>query len=114
MEIESPRKGVKVVKGSGNVFADLGLPNHDELLFKAQIASEIARSVRDAKLTQVEAGKLMGVDQAKVSALLRGRLNDFSIDRLIRFLTLLGRDIEFRISRPHKRRNGRVKVTSAA
>lgn len=108
------KKTTRIIKGSGNVFADLGLPNSEELLFKAQIASEIARSLRDRGLTQVEAGKLMGVDQAKVSALLRGRLDEFSIDRLIRFVILLGRDIEFRISRPHKRRAGRVKVTSAA
>jgi predicted XRE-type DNA-binding protein len=114
MEHESPGKSIKVVKSSGNVFADLGLPDSNELLLKAQIASEIARTLRERGLTQAEAGQLIGVDQAKVSALLRGRLNDFSVDRLIRFVTLLGRDIEFRISRPHKRRAGRVKVTSAA
>jgi predicted XRE-type DNA-binding protein len=108
------KKTTRIIKGSGNVFADLGLPDSEELLFKAQIASEIARTLRDRGLTQVEAGKLIGVDQAKVSALLRGRLNDFSVDRLIRFVTLLGQDVEFRISRPHKRRTGRLKVTSAA
>lgn len=114
MKAENPKRGAGVVKSSGNVFADLDLPDSDELLLKAKIASEIARTLRDRGLTQAEAGKLIGVDQAKVSALVRGRLNDFSVDRLIRFITLLGRDIEFRISRPHKRRAGRVKVTSAA
>lgn len=99
---------------TGNVFADLNLPESDELLYKAQIASAIASTIRKRGLTQVEAGKLIGADQAKVSSLLRGRLTDFSVDRLIRFLTLLGRDVELRISREVKSRPGRVRVTGAA
>jgi predicted XRE-type DNA-binding protein len=109
------RKDATAVRDStGNVFADLNLPESDELFYKAQIASAIAATIKKQGLTQVEAGKLIGADQAKVSLLLRGRLTAFSVDRLIRFLTLLGRDVEFKISRQVKSRPGRVRVTGAA
>jgi predicted XRE-type DNA-binding protein len=82
---------------SGNVFADLGLKNPEELLAKAELVQRIADIITERKLTQGRAAKLLGIDQPKVSALLRGKLDGFSIDRLFRFLNALGRDVEIRI-----------------
>jgi len=80
--------------GSGNVFADLGLPNAGELEAKADLALEISRAIADQGLTQAEAADVLGIDQPKVSALVRGRLSGFSMERLYRYLNALGKDIE--------------------
>lgn len=80
----------RVTPSSGNVFADLGLSDADQLLAKADLAIEITRIIEERGLTQVEAAELMGVDQPKVSALVRGRLDGFSMERLYRFLNALG------------------------
>jgi predicted XRE-type DNA-binding protein len=86
----------------GNVFADLDLKNPEELLAKAQLVQRISDVIAERKLTQARAAKLLGIDQPKVSALLRGRLEGFSIERLFRFLNALGRDVEITI-RPARR-----------
>ncbi len=97
--------------GSGNVFADLGFPNSEELLAKAELAQKIAAIISRRRLTQAEAATLLGVDQPKVSALLRGRLSGFSLERLMRFLILLGRDVEIVVKeRPRPRRPARLLV----
>ena len=75
--------------GSGNVFADLGRPDAVEALMKADLARQIGRIIGERQLTQVEAATLLGVDQSKVSALLRGRLSGFSLDRLVRYAAAL-------------------------
>ncbi len=85
---------VDIHESSGNVFADLDLANPEELLAKAQLVYRIAEIITERKLTQVEASRLLGVDQPKVSALLQGKLDGFSMDRLFRFLNALGRDVE--------------------
>lgn len=85
------------VESSGNVFADLGLPNPEEMLAKAALAIKIAEILRERRLTQVQAAAVLGVDQPKVSALIRGRLSGFSIERLLRFLLLLGTDVAITI-----------------
>ena len=102
-----------VFDSSGSVFADLNLPHSEEDMLKMEIARAIAATVRKRKLTQTEAATIIGTDQAKLSALLRGRLKDFSVDRLIRYLVLLGRNIDIRISGSSAGR-GRVKVSQAA
>jgi predicted XRE-type DNA-binding protein len=79
---------------SGNVFADLGVDKPAEALLKAELALQIGRIIDDRGLTQTAAAKVLGVDQPKVSALLRGRLAGFSIDRLVRFAATLGQDVE--------------------
>jgi predicted XRE-type DNA-binding protein len=79
---------------SGNVFADLGLPNADELLLKAQIVTEISRLMKLKKLTQANAAKLTGIAQPDLSSLLRGKFRGFSIERLLLMLTAFGRDVE--------------------
>jgi predicted XRE-type DNA-binding protein len=102
---EEKQKGeipVRIERSSGNVFADLGLKNPEELLAKAKLVQRIADVIAERKLTQVRAAKLLGIDQPKVSALLRGKLDGFSTDRLFRFLNALGRDVEI-VVRPAKR-----------
>jgi predicted XRE-type DNA-binding protein len=85
---------IPVSAGSGNVFADLGFAEPEEELAKAQLASHIRQVIKRRRLTQVAAAALMGIDQPKVSALLNGRLANFSTERLMRLLTTLGQDIE--------------------
>jgi predicted XRE-type DNA-binding protein len=92
-------KEKNITRSSGNVFADLGLPESDQLLAKADLALEIIEIIEDRDLTQAEAAEIMGVDQPKVSALVRGRLDGFSMERLYRFLNSLERDVEI-IVRP--------------
>jgi predicted XRE-type DNA-binding protein len=82
---------------SGNVFADLGRPNAAEAMVKADLARQIGTIIRDMDLTQTGAARILGVDQPKVSALLRGRLSGFSIDRLIRYAAALGQDVHILI-----------------
>lgn len=101
------RKNNELIIGSGNVFADLALPDAEELLAKAQLAERISAIISKRKLTQVEAARIMQVDQPKVSALTRGRLSEFSLERLMWFLVRLGRDVEI-VVRP--RSSGRKKA----
>ena len=82
------------VLGSGNVFADLGVARPQEALAKAELAHKISQTIERRGLTQAEAAKLLEIDQPKISALRRGRLAGFSLDRLVRFLVLLGNDVE--------------------
>src|SRR5882724_8731908 len=77
---------IRFEQGSGNVFADLGLPNPDLALAKAELVQRIRAVIEERKLTQVKAAKVLGLDQPKVSALVRGRVAGYSIGRLFRFL----------------------------
>jgi predicted XRE-type DNA-binding protein len=96
---------------SGNVFADLGLPNPEEALAKAELANKIIVLIQARRLTQAQAAKLLGVDQPKVSALLRGNLTGFSLERLMRFLLRLGQDIRITVqASPSRRLQARVLV----
>ena len=92
------------VVGSGNVFADLGHARPAEALAKAELARKIGAIIEHRGLTQAAAAEVLQIDQPKVSALSRGRLSGFSLDRLVRFLVLLGSDVEI-IVRP---RDGRM------
>ena len=99
------------IESSGNVFADLGTPRAEEALAKAELAQKIIDIIRARRLTQVQAAELLNVDQPKISALTRGRLAGYSIDRLLRFLMLLGNDIEIKVkSRPRSRSQARLHV----
>ena len=82
------------VIGSGNVFADLGVHRPEEALAKAELAHKITEAIARRRLTQNQAAALLKVDQPKISALTRGQLAGFSLDRLVRFLVLLGNDVE--------------------
>ncbi len=88
----------KLVLGSGNVFADLGLPDAEERMLKAQLAARIAELIERKGWTQARAAEVIGLDQPKVSHLLRGRLSGFSAERLFAVLNRLGHSVEVRIS----------------
>jgi predicted XRE-type DNA-binding protein len=90
----SKKKSRGVEPSSGNVFADLGFANPEEELAKADLALRISQLLSERKLTQKQAASLLGVDQPKVSALLRGKLEGFSTERLLRFLNRLGQNVE--------------------
>ena len=87
---------------SGNVFADLNLPQADDLLAKAELAAKIIAEIQRRRLTQSQAAAILGIDQPKVSALKQGKLSGFSIERLMRLLLVLGRDIEITVKRRAK------------
>ena len=87
---------------SGNVFADLGLPKPDDHLAKAELVAKIIQEISRQRLTQNDAAGILGIDQPKVSALKQGKLSGFSIERLMRFLLLLGRDIEITVKEKPK------------
>jgi predicted XRE-type DNA-binding protein len=104
---------IPVTASSGNVFADLGLPEPEEELTKAQLASHIRQAIERQHLTQVAAAGLMGIAQPKVSAILNGRLANFSSERLMRLLTTLGQDVEITIkTKPRSRPRGRIRVVA--
>ena len=93
------------IVGSDNVFEDLGFDQPDEELAKAKLVMAIGQAIRQRRLTQVQAASLLGLDQPKVSALLKGQYSGFSTDRLLRLLVALDRDIDIVVkparARPH-------------
>lgn len=113
MKREHDEINSRVTPSSGNVFADLGLPAQEKDMLKVQIAMAISAAIEKRKLTQVEAAKIINADQPKISALLRGRLKSFKVERLITYLVLLGRDIDIKISGNH-RSPGKIRVKTAA
>jgi predicted XRE-type DNA-binding protein len=99
------------VPSSGNVFADLSLPHADDLLAKAELSVKIIAEIQRRRLTQSQAAAILGIDQPKISALKQGKLSGFSIERLIRFLVLLGRDVEITVkTRPRSRATAKLRV----
>lgn len=104
-------KKIKVTPSSGNVFTDLGLADAEEILVKAEVASRICDIIIEHKLSQTMAAAILGIDQPKVSALMRGKLDGFSSDRLFRFLNSLDRDVEI-VIKPKKQEadHGQVRV----
>jgi len=99
---------------SGNVFADLGLPDAGTRLAKAELARSISAIIDERKLTQREAARLLQIDQPKVSAITRGRLGDFSLDRLLTLVNRLGMDIDITVApNPEPSRPPRMTVRGA-
>ncbi|MFZ0335441.1 MAG: helix-turn-helix transcriptional regulator [Candidatus Acidiferrales bacterium] len=108
-------KKIQVEEGSGNVFADIGLPNPEERLAKADLAIRISEAIRARRLTQARAAHILKIDQPKISRLLRGQLSGFSTERLMHFLTLLGRDVEITVKPASRsRRHGHLRVVATA
>ena len=101
---------VKIERGSGNVFADLGLPDSDSHLLKAELVTRIDKIIRERGLKQVDAAKLLGLSQPDVSRLLRGSFREYSMERLLRLLIALGRDVNIVIRESHAKRPGRLSV----
>jgi predicted XRE-type DNA-binding protein len=99
----------RITEGSGNVFADLGLPNADQELLKAQLTLQIYRLIKQRGLTQTQAAKALGIKQPHVSLLMRNRAGTFSVGRLIDFLTALGQDVEITV-RPTRKEHGEMSV----
>jgi predicted XRE-type DNA-binding protein len=113
--VQDGETDIPVTESSGNVFADMGLPEAEEELTKAQLASHIRQVIKRQRLTQAAAATLMGIDQPKVSALLNGRLANFSSDRLMRLLTALGQDVDITVrAKPRNRTHGRIRVLDQA
>ncbi len=110
MRMSNPDE-IKVTPSSGNVFEDMGLPDADERLAKAQVAYLISSIIKERGLTQTEAARILGTEQARISSLMRGRLTGFTLDRLFNFLTKLDRNIEVKVTRkPAGQPHGRVFV----
>ena len=103
----TPRRTPKSIGGSGNVFADIGFSNADDLALKSDMVWYINHEIEARGYTQTEAAELLGINQPKVSALKHGQLTDFSVERLFKFLVALGQRIDIRI---HPARNAGVKV----
>ena len=108
------RASGKIERSSGNVFADLAFPDAGERQTKVRLAVAINEVLRRRGVSQEKSAELLGINQPKVSALSKYRLEGFSVERLMRFLTALNQDVEIVIrNRPRARRPGRVFVTAA-
>jgi predicted XRE-type DNA-binding protein len=106
------RRAIRAVESSGNIFADLGLPNPEQELLKARLTLQIHSILKDSGMTQARIGKILGVQQPQVSLLMRTRAGNFSVGRLVEFLTALRRDVEITV-RPTRKEHGAVSVSSA-
>ena len=103
-----------IKSSSGNVFADLALDAPDELQAKAMLMSKVASLIAERKMTQTQAAKTLGIDQPRVSALMRGKLSMFSTEKVMEFLTALGNDVEIVVKKRSKSRGpGRIHVVTA-
>jgi len=103
------RKSLEKQASTGNVFADLGLPDADEHIIKAGLVVKIDGIIRQRALTQTAAAQAMGIDQPKVSAMLAGQFRGYSVERLMRFLVALGQDVEIVVT-PNKRGEAELRV----
>jgi predicted XRE-type DNA-binding protein len=107
-------RGIAVEQGSGNVYADLGFPDSESMLVKAQLVAKIAEIVQRRALTQARTAEILGLTQPKVSALLKGRFRGVSEHRLLECLTRLGRDVHIVIKpAPRSRPSGRLTLSVA-
>ena len=104
--------GIEVEAGSGNVFADLGLPNADKLKIKSGLVIEITKAVRKLGLTHQDAAKRMGITQPKLSGMMRGDFSNLSERKLMDCLNRLGYDIEIKV-KPASRRVGHLRLAIA-
>jgi predicted XRE-type DNA-binding protein len=103
----------RIIPSSGNVFADLGLPDAEELDTKVRLGAAICRIVERRRLSQAQVAAALGVNQPKVSALLHYKLEGFSVERLMRFLVVLGKDVEIVIRTKPPSRSARIAVRAA-
>jgi predicted XRE-type DNA-binding protein len=105
---------LEVVRGSGNVFADLGMHNADEKQTKVRLAVAINQIVQSRRLSQAAAARRLRVNQPKISALANYQLAGFSVERLMKFVTALDRDVDIVIRRkPRSRKFGRIAVSAS-
>ena len=104
------KRKIEAHESSGNVFADLGLPDSGDRLLKAGIVAELHKLIKERELTQVKAAKLVGISQPDLSHLLRGDFDDYSAERLMKMLTAFEQDIEI-IMKPHRKAGQRGRIT---
>jgi len=110
MRKERGIQGIPIEEGSGNVYADLGYADSEDMVVKAQLVTKIADIIRQRGLTQERAAKLLGPTQPKISRLLKGQFRGISERRLLRCLTRLGRDVEIVVKPTSRHRGGRLTV----
>lgn len=103
-------KRVPVHAGSGNVFADVGFDNAEEMKLRADLVQQLREIINRRHLTQVAAAKLLGITQPDLSALLNGRLTKYSLERLLRFMTILDRDVKITVKAKPSRRPARLTI----
>jgi predicted XRE-type DNA-binding protein len=103
----------QIIRSSGNVFADLDLPDAAELHTKSGLCAALNRIVERQRLTQAEVASALGINQPKVSALLHYKLEGFSVERLMHFLVALGQDVEILIKARPSSRSARIAVKAA-
>jgi predicted XRE-type DNA-binding protein len=101
--MKKEHKGYEI--GSGNVFADIGVPNADEHFIKAQLVYKIGQIIEARGLTQTAAAKRLGVKQPDISNMMRGQFRQFSVERLMRFLVALNHDVEIVVREHHDKRS---------
>lgn len=106
------KRVARVTEGTGIVFADLGLPSPEQELLKAQLTLQIYTILKATGMTQIELAKILGVQQPQVSLLMRNRAGNFSVGRLMEFLTALRQDVEITV-RPSRKQHGALSVVSA-
>lgn len=106
------KRAARITAGSGNIFADIGLPNPEQELLKAKLTLQIYTILKDSGMTQVEIAKILGVQQPQVSLLMRNRAGNFSVGRLMEFLMALRQDVEITV-RPARKEHGALSVVSA-
>jgi predicted XRE-type DNA-binding protein len=99
---------IPVHRGSGNVFADLGFDNSEEMQLRADLVQQMREIVARRKLTQMAAAELLGIKQPDLSALLRGRLTKYSLERLLKFMTILDRDVKIVVQAKPRHRPARI------
>lgn len=105
------KSAITFEKGTGNVFADLGLPHPEQEELKAKLTLQIYRIIKERDYTQAEAAEILGIRQPHVSALMRNRPGVFAVGRLMEFLTALGQDVQITVKPSGKRKvHGEVSV----
>jgi predicted XRE-type DNA-binding protein len=104
------RSKVPVYRGSENVFADLGFDNPEEMRLRADLVQQLREIIKHRRLTQAATAKLLGIKQPDLSALLHGRLTKYSLERLLRFMTILDRDVEIVVKAKPRHRFARMSV----
>ena len=110
--MKSHKRVARVTEGSGNAFADLGIPNPEQDLLKAHLTLQICSILEDSGKAQGEIAKILGVQQPHVSLLMRNGAGNFSVGRLMEFLTVLRQDVEITV-RPTRKKHGALSAISA-
>jgi predicted XRE-type DNA-binding protein len=114
MKRQKNSEGVAIQEGSGNVYADLGYADSEDMVVKAQLVTKISDLIRERGLTQEGAARVLSLTQPKISKLLKGQFRGISERRLLRCLTKLGRDVEIVVKPAPRLRPGRLTVLFAA